>query len=89
MYDIFKVKFAAEFEKAVTAKIRSQLLQQLVQKIVESAVNHIEMAELGFPPRKEIVEKIHSNRRILALVKVTLIRVDQEGRHVSASQHSM
>ena len=52
MHDIFDVEFAAEIEEAVTAKVWSELPKELVQEMVESAVNHIEMAELDPPPRK-------------------------------------
>ena len=43
MYDIFDVEFGTE---AITAKVWSQLPLELVDKMVESAVNHIEVAEL-------------------------------------------
>lgn len=72
MHDIFDVEFATEIEKAVTAKVWSQLPQELVDKMVESAVNHIEVAELDPPPRKAIIKRLrefYSNRRSLALVK--------------------
>ena len=72
MHDIFDVEFATEIEKAVTAKVWSQLPQELVDKMVESAVNHIEVAELDPPSRKTIIKRLrefYSNRRSLALVK--------------------
>ena len=55
MHDIFDVEFAAEIEQAVTAKVWSELPKELVEKMIESAMNHIEMAELDPPPRKAIV----------------------------------
>ena len=72
MHDIFDVEFAAEIEEEVAVKVWSELPQELVQKMVESAVNHIEIAELDPPPRKAIVKRLrefYSNRRSLALVK--------------------
>ena len=72
MHDIFDVEFATEIEEAVTAKVWSQLPQELVERMVESAVNHIEMAELNPPPKKAIMKRLrdfYSNRRSLALVK--------------------
>ena len=72
MHDIFDVEFADEIEEAVAAKVWSELPQELVQKMVESAVNHIEMAELDPPPRKAIIKRLrdfYTSRRSLALVK--------------------
>ena len=70
MHDIFDVEFAAEIEE-VAVKVWSELPQELVQKMVESAVNHIEIAELDPPPRKAIVKRLREfySDRSLALVK--------------------
>ena len=71
MHDIFDVEFAAEIEEEVAVKVWSELPQELVQKMVESAVNHIEIAELDPPPRKAIVKRLREfyANRSLALVK--------------------
>ena len=72
MHDIFDVEFANEVEEAVATMVWSELPQELVQKMVESAVNHIEMAELDPPPKKAIIKRLrefYANRRSLALVK--------------------
>ena len=54
MHDIFDVEFAVEIKQAVTAKVWSELSKELVEKMIESAMSHIEMAELDPPPRKVI-----------------------------------
>ena len=72
MHGIFDVEFAAEIEEAITARVWSDLPQEVVQKMVESAGNHIEMAELDPPPRKVIIKRLrdfYANRRSLALVR--------------------
>ena len=58
MHDIFDVEFANEVEEAVATMVWSELPQELVQKMVESAVNHIEMAELDPPPKKAIIKRL-------------------------------
>ena len=72
MHDMFDVEFAVEIEQTVTAKVWSELPKELVEKMIESAMSHIEMAELDPPPRKAIIKRLrefYSNRRSLALVK--------------------
>ena len=72
MHDIFDVEFTTEIEEAITTKVWSELPKELVQEMVESAVNHIEMAECDPPPRKAIIKRLrefYANKRSLALVK--------------------
>ena len=49
----------------------SELPKELVEKMIESAMNHIEMAELDPPPRKAIFKRLREfySNRSLALVK--------------------
>ena len=93
MHDIiFDVEFA-EIEEEVAVKVWSELPQELVQKMVESAVNHIEIAELDPPPRKAIVKRLREfyANRSLALVKDNpdKRRSRRAALKINAVQHSM
>ena len=76
MHDIFDVEFAAEIGGAVAIKVWNGLPEELVEKMVDSALNHIQIAELDLPPSPPTKEgdnqetkRVYSNRRGLALVK--------------------
>ena len=69
MHDIFDVEFATELEGTLASTRWSELPEELVKKMVDSAKNHIQIADHDPLPIVKRLREFYSNRRSLTLVK--------------------